>query len=399
MLANAADYFTPKRFEQIQQLTHSMSTPLLVIDPVIFRNQLVELMELFPYGKIFYAVKANPQHELLCILRDLGGCFDIASRYELDRILALGVSADRISYGNTIKKKVDIAYAYSKGIRLFATDSEEDVIKLAENAPGSKIFVRVLTEGSQTADWPLSRKFGCQMDMAFDLCVMARELGLIPHGISFHVGSQQRDIGAWDSAIAKVTWLFERLNVECGIQLKMINIGGGFPANYLARTNSLETYAREITRFLTEDFGDEFPEVILEPGRSLAAHAGVLISEVILISRKDKNGLNRWVYTDIGKFGGFIETMDEAIKYPVIVQGQRGNIFDGLGNHESEGVVIAGPTCDSADILYEHHKYELPMDMVSGDRLFWFAAGAYTTTYSAVDFNGFPPLAVMCLPD
>ena len=181
--------------------------------------------------------------------------------------------------------------------------------------------------------------------------------------------------------------IFERLKEEDGLTLKMINMGGGFPGNYISRTNDLRTYAAEITRFLQEDFGDDLPEIILEPGRSLVANAGILVSEVVLVSRKDRYGLNRWVFTDVGKFGGLIETMDESIKYPLFVEKQG----------ELEEVVLAGPTCDSADILYENYKYELPLNLSAGDRLYWFSTGAYTTTYSAVEFNGFPPLASFCI--
>jgi ornithine decarboxylase len=218
--------------------------------------------------------------------------------------------------------------------------------------------------------------------MAMDLLLLARDLGLEPYGVSFHVGSQQRDIGAWDAAIGKVKVIFERLRDEDGIALKMINLGGGFPANYLTKTNTLATYAEEIIRYLSEDFGDELPEIILEPGRSLLANAGVLVSEVVLISRKTRTGLYRWVYVDVGKFSGLIETLGEAIKYPVYTD-KRG---------ELEDAVLAGPTCDSADIMYEDHKYPLPLNLAIGDRLYWFSTGAYTTSYSAIEFNGFPPL-------
>lgn len=197
------------------------------------------------------------------------------------------------------------------------------------------------------------------------------------------MGSQQRDIGAWDAAIANVKVIFERLKEEENIELQMINMGGGFPANYITRTNELSTYAEEITRFLEEDFGAELPRIILEPGRSLISNAGVLVSEVVLISRKSNTALNRWVFTDVGKFSGLIETLDESIKYPIYV--------DKKG--ELEEVIIAGPTCDSADIMYENYKYGLPLNLAIGDRMYWLSTGAYTTTYSAVEFNGFPPLA------
>ena len=382
MLTKPEDYYDAETFARIKKFADQKETPCLVVDSQLFTRQLDELMTCFPYAKTYYAVKANPAPELLSILRDKGCNFDVASRYELDKVMALGVTGDRVSYGNTIKKAKDIRYFFERGVTLFATDSEADLRNIAKAAPGARVFVRILTEGAQTADWPLSRKFGCQTDMALDLCILARDLGLVPYGISFHVGSQQREIGVWDSAIAKVKWIFERLEEEDNIKLKMVNLGGGFPASYISRTNDLQTYAAEITRYLKEDFDDNFPEIILEPGRSLAANAGILVSEVVLISRKTRFGLHRWVFTDIGKFGGFIETTDEAIKYPLYVE-KKG---------ETEECVIAGPTCDSADILYEQYKYHLPLNLASGDRLYWFSTGAYTTTYSAIEFNGFPPL-------
>ena len=315
-------------------------------------------------------------------MRDKGANFDIASVYELDRVLSLGISPDRISYGNTIKKSRDVRYFYDKGVRLYATDSEADIRNIAKAAPGSKIYVRILSEGTHTADWPLSRKFGCQPDMAMDLIILAKNLGLVPCGISFHVGSQQRDIGAWDGALGKVKVIFERLLEEENIKLEMIDLGGGFPSNYLTKANALDIYAREITRFLTEGFGEELPTIFLEPGRSIMGNAGVLVSEVVLISRKSRTALNRWVYTDVGKFSGLIETLNEAIKYPIY--------SDRKG--ELEDVIIAGPTCDSADIMYEDFKYKLPLNLSISDRLYWLSTGAYTSSYSAIEFNGFPPL-------
>jgi len=382
MSAQIKDYYTQETFDRIKALADTKETPFLVVDTKMIDGAYDELTSAFPIAKIFYAVKANPAPEVISLLRDKGANFDIASIYELDRVLELGITPDRISYGNTIKKSRDIRYFYERGVRLFATDSEDDLRNIAKAAPGSKVYARVLTEGTHTADWPLSRKFGCQNDMAMDLMVLARDLGLEPYGISFHVGSQQRDIGAWDAAIAKVSNIFERLRDEDGIKLKMINMGGGFPGNYIMRAHDLHTYAEEITRFLREDFGDDMPEIILEPGRSLVANAGILVSEVVLISRKARKTLHRWVFTDVGKFSGLIETMDESIKYPIYVE----------KNGELEDVIIAGPTCDSADIMYEDTKVPLPLNLAIGDRLYWFSTGAYTTSYSAVEFNGFPPL-------
>lgn len=379
---NLADYYDAETFSRLKTFADTKETPFVVIDTATIARQYDELIDGFPYASIYYAVKANPAPEVLKLLRDRGSNFDIASVYELDKVMRQGVSADRISYGNTIKKSRDIRTFYEKGVRMYATDSEADLRNIAKAAPGSKIYVRILTEGNLTADWPLSRKFGCQADMAMDLLILARDLGLVPYGVSFHVGSQQREIGAWDAALGKVKVIFERLKQEDNIELKMINMGGGFPANYINRTNELKTYAEEIERFIREDFGDEFPEIIIEPGRSLISNAGILVSEVVLISRKSRTALHRWVFTDVGKFSGLIETLDESIKFPIYTEKQ--------GEHED--VVIAGPTCDSADIMYEHYKYGLPLNLAIGDRMYWFSTGAYTTTYSAVEFNGFPPL-------
>jgi ornithine decarboxylase len=376
------DYYPRETFQKMKAFADERETPFVVIDTKIISDSYDQLVSNFPFAKIYYAVKANPATEITELLRDKGSNFDIASIYELDKVMASGVGPERISYGNTIKKAKDIRYFYEKGVRMYATDSEADLRNIAKAAPGSKVYVRILTEGSNTADWPLSRKFGCQTDMALDLLILAKQLGLDPYGVSFHVGSQQRDIDVWDAAIAKVKVIFERLKEEDGIVLKMINMGGGFPANYIAKTNDLTTYADEIIRFLKDDFGDELPEIILEPGRSLIANAGVLVSEVVLVSRKSRTAVERWVFTDVGKFSGLIETMDESIKFPIWTE-KKG---------EMEEVVIAGPTCDSADIMYEHYKYGLPLNLSSGDRLYWFSTGAYTTSYSAVEFNGFPPL-------
>ena len=382
MSIKVEDYYPRATFQRMKAFADQQETPFVVIDKQTIADSYDQLVSCFPFAKIYYAVKANPATEITELLRDKGSNFDIASIYELDKVMKAGVSPDRISYGNTIKKARDVRYFYEKGVRMFATDSEADLRNIAKAAPGSKVYVRILTEGSNSADWPLSRKFGCNPDMALDLLILAKQLKLEPYGISFHVGSQQRDIDVWDAAIAKVKVIFERLKEEDGITLKMINMGGGFPANYIAKTNDLQTYAEEITRFLKEDFGDELPEIILEPGRSLIANAGILVSEVVLVARKSRTAVERWVYTDVGKFSGLIETMDESIKFPIWTE-KKG---------EMEEVIIAGPTCDSADIMYENYKYGLPLNLSSGDRLYWFSTGAYTTSYSAVEFNGFPPL-------
>lgn len=377
------DYLTPKEWKKIKNFADKQEeTPFLVVDLAKIKKKYDEIKKQFPYAKQYYAVKANPAREVISLLAEMGSNFDVASIYELDRVLDCGVEPERISYGNTIKKSDHVKYAYNKGIRMFATDSEGDLRNLAVVAPKSKVFFRILTESSDTADWPLSRKFGCHPDMIIDLVILAYRLGLEPYGISFHVGSQQHDIGAWDSAISKVKYIFDWLSEHENINLKMINMGGGFPAKYISKTNEIEVYSREIKRYLHDDFGDELPEIILEPGRSLVGDSGVLVSEVVLIARKARTALVRWVYTDVGKFSGLIETLEESIKYPVYCE-KKG---------ETEEVILAGPTCDSQDVMYENTAYKFPLNLAIGDRLYWVTTGAYTSSYSAVEFNGFPPL-------
>ncbi len=385
-----ANYCSPEEWDKIQSFSKDKETPFLVVDLEVIRQKYQELTTCFPIAKVFYALKANPGAPVVNLLRELGSNFDIASIFELNRVLECGVEPSRISYGNTIKKAAHIKYAYDKGVRLFATDSKADLQNIAEQAPGSKIFVRILVEGGETAEWPLSRKFGCHPDMAIDLLVQAKKLGLEPHGISFHVGSQQKDIAVWDAALSKVKYMFDWMKFEEDVSLKMINMGGGFPANYISEVNPIQIYAEEILRYLHDDHGDDLPEIILEPGRSLVGESGVLVSEVVLISRKSRTDLNRWVYLDVGLFQGLIETLGEAIKYPIYTPK--------MDDKPAEGtVVLAGPTCDSADIMYENSHYQLPLNLAVGDRLYWLTTGAYTNSYSSVEFNGFPPLATYYL--
>ena len=299
MTVKIEDYFPRATFQKMKAFADQHETPFVVIDTETISKAYDDLRAGFEFAKVYYAVKANPAVEIIDLLRDKGSSFDIASIYELDKVMSRGVGPERISYGNTIKKSRTSATS-SRRACACSPPTPKPTCATSLAAPGAKVYVRILTEGSTTADWPLSRKFGCQTDMAMDLLILARQLGLEPYGISFHVGSQQRDISVWDAAIAKVKVIFERLKEEDGIELKMINMGGGFPANYITRTNSLETYAEEIIRFLKEDFGDDLPEIILEPGRSLIANAGILVSEVVLVARKSRTAVERWVYVDVG---------------------------------------------------------------------------------------------------
>lgn len=384
-------YFNPQITNDIARLTKAHATPFLILDLSVIEQRYRDMVEEFPLSDIFYAVKANPANEVIQLLAKLGANFDIASSPELDKVLAFNVAPERIVFGNTIKKKVDIAYFYNQGVRLFATDSEADLNNIAQHAPGSKVYIRLLFDGSSSADWPLSNKFGCSCEVAAELAAKAKALGLVPYGISFHVGSQQRDIATWRQAIEATRALFDEIKHKHNIQLEMINLGGGLPAHYIQQTDDFKTYAMSIHQFLKDSFADKMPRIIIEPGRSLVGDAGILVSEIVLITDKSikSSAAERWIYTDVGTFNGLIETLGESIKYPLLTA------KEGV----TQQVVLAGPTCDSLDIMYQHHQYQLPSSLAIGDHLFWLSTGAYTTSYSAIEFNGFAPLAYHVVPE
>jgi ornithine decarboxylase len=355
--------------------------PVLVVDLDVVKTNYQNFAKALPDTRVFYAVKANPAPEVLSLLAGLGSCFDTASIPEIEMVLAAGATPDRISYGNTIKKERDIARAFALGVRLYAVDCKAEVEKVARTAPGSKVFCRILCDGAG-AEWPLSRKFGCEPNMAVDVLEHAQKLGLEAHGVSFHVGSQQRNTNAWDRALASAAAIFRDCG-ERGINLSMVNLGGGFPTKYLKNVPTVKSYGSAIFRALRRHFGNRIPETIIEPGRGMVGNAGIIETEVVLISKKSEEDDVRWVYLDIGKFGGLAETMDESIRYPIRTT------RDG---DEMAPCVLAGPTCDSADVLYEKQPYALPVSLEIGDRVLIEGTGAYTSTYAAVAFNGFSPL-------
>jgi ornithine decarboxylase len=352
--------------------------PRLIIDLDVVRQNFLAFTKAMPDSRIFYAVKANPAPEILEMLAKLGSCFDTASIGEIEMALAAGATADRLSFGNTIKKERDIARAYERGVRLYAVDCEAEVEKIARAAPGSKVFCRILCDG-EGAEWPLSRKFGCVPEMAPRVLEHAHRLGLVAHGVSFHVGSQQRNPTMWNQALASSAAIFREM-AERGITLKMVNLGGGFPTKYLKDIPAVQAYGQAITASLKAHFGNQLPETIIEPGRGMVGNAGIIEAEVVLVSNKSDDPKDlRWVYLDIGKFHGLAETMDEAIRYPIRTPRDGDALIP---------CVLAGPTCDSADVMYEKEPYLLPFSLEIGDKVLIEGTGAYTTTYSSQNFNG-----------
>ena len=353
--------------------------PTLVIDVDRVEDQYNALKAGLGRARIHYAVKANPQREIIERLVDLGSGFDAASRAEVELCLSLGARPENISFGNTVKKVRDIEFAFHAGVTLFAADAEEELEKIAEYAPGSQVYIRLIVDASE-ADWPLSRKFGCAREKAISLLEMSVRRRLHPVGFSFHVGSQTKRADMWTTTLDQIADVWKAAQ-DAGHTLSLLNIGGGFPAYYGEEIQRPTAYAARVMELITERFGD-VEHVMAEPGRGLVAEAGAIAAEVLLVSKKSDNDLHRWVYLDIGKFSGLAETMDEAIRYQFLTD----------RDHEATApCILAGPSCDSADVLYEKRPVELPVGLRSGDRFSIRNCGAYTSTYASSGVNGFPP--------
>jgi ornithine decarboxylase len=382
--AEASPFAVPSRLEAFAS-SQDFGRPTLVLDVDVVEANYLALKAGLGRADIHYAVKANPAREIVERLVALGSHFDAASRGEIELCLGLGARPEAISFGNTVKRPSDIAFAHRAGITLFAADAEEELEKIAEHAPGAQVYIRLIVETSE-ADWPLTRKFGCDREMAVRLMGRAVELGLAPVGFSFHVGSQTKRAEMWAGVLDEMALIWADARAA-GHALSLLNIGGGFPAFYGEAIDGPTEYAGRVMELVAERFGP-VARVMAEPGRGLVAEAGVIACEVMLVSRKSDRDMHRWVYLDIGKFSGLAETMDEAIRYQFVTPRDG----DAMGP-----CIMAGPSCDSADVLYEKRPVMLPVSLKAGDRVLIRNTGAYTSSYSSVGFNGFPPLDVVVI--
>ncbi|MGA6166570.1 type III PLP-dependent enzyme [Amycolatopsis magusensis] len=357
-------------------------TPCLVVDIDVVRARYRELSGAFEGVALYYAVKANPEPAVVRALAEAGSRFDVASPAEVELCLACGARPESLSYGNTIKKPADIAGAYAAGVRDYVFDAEEDLENLAHHAPGSSVSVRLLVDGPASVT-PFGRKFGCEPDLALVLLERAADLGLDAAGVAFHVGSQQLDPLAWDAGIAAAA------KIAAEVPVRRLNLGGGLGTTYRESAPDVAEYAAAISGSLRRHFPAGAPELLMEPGRALVATAGLLRTEVVLTARKSTVDPLRWVYLDVGRYNGLAETENEAIAYRL----------EPVGEHTGDTgpVVLAGPTCDGDDVLYQRAPYRLPLSLRGGDLLDILDAGAYTASYSSVAFNGIPPLRTYCL--
>lgn len=361
----------------LNETTHA--TPYLLCDLDTVRDRYRRFTETLPDVRVHYAMKCNSAPEVLTTLAGIGSSFEVASLGELHMLQAVGVDAAEVLYSNTVKPPAHVAAAHEAGLWRFAFDSEGELHKLAQHAPGCSVIVRLRVDDSASA-FPLSRKFGVDVEEATQLMVLARTLGLVPYGVTFHVGSQCATPTAWRQAIAAAGLLMSNLDNR-GIRLDMLNLGGGFPARYVDDVPTLDVLASTIFAAMGELLPYEPSTVVAEPGRYLAAESAVMVASIL--GREVRAGEN-WLYLDTGAYHGLIETQQTVgqWRYP---------LWSSRADHASASLlpyIVTGPSCDSSDTMFV--GVMLPAGLDAGDRLYIASAGAYTLSYAS-HFNGFAP--------
>ena len=352
-------------------------TPYFLFSKAELLTRVCEFNRHLPNVAIQYALKANSEPAVLRILADAGCGFEAASRYELRLLRNIGVPPDKIIYGTSVKSAAHIREFAEYGVDCFACDCRSELEKIAANAPGSRIYVRLAVNDAGSV-FKFSEKFGTDRVTAFSLLTMAASLGLRPYGLSFHVGSQSRNHRAWSNALANVREAMIALS-QAGIKLEMLNLGGGFPCQY-ASTDIVPTLAEigveiaEQCRLLPYQ-----PKLVIEPGRAIVAEAGVLVASVIArVPRRETT----WLFLDAGVYNGLFEAMAYQGSTRYVVEAARPSSVSGVALF-----ALAGPTGDSPDVITREAL--LPADLDVGDKVIVRNAGAYSLSVTS-EFNGFP---------
>jgi ornithine decarboxylase len=353
-------------------------TPYLVTDLDTVAARYAAFTAALPGVSTFYAMKCNPSPEILRTLAAEGAGFEVASIAELRMLQAHGVDPATVLHSNPVKPAGQIAAAAQAGLWRFAFDSPGELAKISEAAPGSAVYVRLRVDDS-TSIFPLSHKFGADVEDAYDLMLLAQRMGLRPYGVTFHVGSQCESTGAWRSAIRAAGELMERLLAD-GIELEMLDLGGGFPARYVAAEPSIEQIGQVVASELAA-LPYRPALIAAEPGRFLVAESSVMAATIIgRAMRGDEN----WLFLEVGAYHGLLEPTQTPGGWDYPMWSSRPS------DEQAPRLrfTLTGPTCDSSDTIA--YGVELPATLAVGDVLYFGSAGAYTLAY-ATSFNGFPP--------
>lgn len=344
-------------------------TPFLLLDPELIRIKARRFKKAMPRVHPHYAVKANPHPSVIKVLVEEGVGFEIASIAELDLLLGFGVSPAEIFYSNPIKSREYLEYAARKGIEWFVLDCVDELRKIVSVKPDAKLYLRVETQNIGS-DWPLSGKFGAPLPESKDIVSEAARLKADLAGVTFHVGSQCRNLENWHIGIDNAKTVFD-LMTDAGLKPRLLNIGGGYPVRHVKPIPSIEKIGESVNAAIA-DLPDDM-RIMAEPGRFLVSDSAYLIARVV--GTAVRHGA-RWIYLDTGVFHGLMETV-EGLQYEVYTDRAGPEI----------PCTVAGPTCDSVDVSMRDEM--LPEDLEEGDYVYIPNAGAYTTAYSS-EFNGFP---------
>lgn len=355
-------------------------TPVLVVDAKIIVKNILRFKSAFPRIKLYYAVKALSDPEVLAVIDRLVDGFDIASLGELQTVQK--VSKKSLMFSNPVKIPEHIMITHKAGVDMFAFDSAMELNKIAQSAPGSKVYLRLKVSDYGSA-FPLSKKFGADENHAVALFGHATDLGLDPMGVTFHVGSQSENVLTWENAIEKTGAVIARLN-KVGFNVSMLDIGGGFPGQYAEETIDFMDLARTINTALKKHIPKSVT-LVAEPGRYIVADSAVMVTTVI--GRENRTGQS-WLYLDTGVFQGLMESLEmDEWKYPIF---KLNSSSAAMPHH----FTLTGPTCDAQDTI--DMSVPLPADIEIGDRICIGSTGAYTVVYGS-NFNGFKTPKVVCI--
>lgn len=358
-------------------LAARFGTPLLVVDCGVIRAQYRRLAAALPGVVLHYALKPLPVTAVVTTLAAEGACFDLATDGEVDLVREAGIAPERCIHTHPIKRDADIRHALGYGVTTFVVDNPDELEKFAPYAGRAGVLIR-LSFRSPEAVVDLSRKFGCDPDGALELMRRARRLGVEVRGLSFHVGSQSRTPDTKVHAIDACSALMAEARREGLAALGTLDIGGGFPIDYVEAATPIEDFCAPIRAAFARLPADT--RVIAEPGRFICGPAGTVLTSVM--GRAFRDG-RWWYYLDDGLYGSFSGQLYDHARYPV----EPLLPYDG----PRAPSVLAGPTCDSVDVIAE--GIDLP-PLRAGDILVGRQMGAYTWA-SATDFNFFPRARVL----
>jgi ornithine decarboxylase len=363
-------------FAEAESLAGQFGTPLLVASRSVLLRNLEALRSALPGVEFFYAAKANPAEAILRPLCEAGSSVDVCSYGEMQAALNAGFTPDMMIHTHPCKTVQNLTNCYAEGLRWFTFDNANEIPKLARYAPDANLLLRLAVSSSSSLI-NLSAKFGAFEPDAVPLMLAARDAGLAVRGMSFHVGSQCRAPEDFHAALSQARRIWDRA-AAAGVEVEVLDVGGGFPAPYRDSVLSLEAYCRSLARSLDETFGDlingDRPiRVIAEPGRGLVADSMTLMTRVI---GKSVRGGTTWYIIDDGLYGSFSGQMFDHVEYPLVAQN--------ADDRPLAPCVVAGPTCDSSDVVTRDQM--LP-DLDIGELLLVPTMGAYTSA-SASNFNG-----------